>query len=288
MERTRSVGSRRRRWLARALALAALMMAATSVYAWLNRSTISALFGPPVVQMTEVYPPEPSDATFDHAVFDGLLSAHVDEEGWVDYAALKHDQAKLMSYIQSLEAAPFDQLARDEKLTLLINAYNAFTLQLILENLPVESIKDIPEKSRWSHVRWHVGSHTWSLNQIEHEQIRPKFKEPRIHFALVCAAVGCPPLRNQAFCSDRLEEQLEDQTRRVHMNPRWFQFDESEDRLKLTSLYKWYGGDFEQNAGTVVEFAARYSQPLSQRLAAGEPPPITWLDYDWSLNSKAN
>ena len=287
-EMMNSGNARPRRWLTRILVLVAVVTAAPSVYAWLNRSTISAFFGPPTVQMAEVYPAEPTEATFDHVQFDRLLSAYVDDNGGVDYVALKQNQVPLMSYIELLASVPFEQLSRNERLTLLINAYNAFTLQLILENMPVKSIKDIPEQQRWSHVRWKVGSHTWSLNQIEHEQIRPKFKDPRIHFALVCAAVGCPPLRNEAFQSDRLEAQLEDQARQVHMDPRWFQYDKTKDRVKLTSLYKWYGGDFEQDAGTVLEFAARYSEPLRRRLAGSKLPLITWLHYDWSLNSRSN
>jgi hypothetical protein len=96
-------------------------------------------------------------------------------------------------------------MGRNEKLALLINAYNAFTLKLIVERLPVQSILDIPAAERWDAVRWKVGGQVWSLKQIEHEQIRPKFTEPRVHFALVCAAVGCPPLRNEAYDASRLD-----------------------------------------------------------------------------------
>lgn len=99
---------------------------------------------------------------------------------------------------------------------------NAYTIQLILDHYPLASIQDIPGDQRWDAVRWRVGPHTWSLNQIDHEQIRPKCAEPRIHFALVCAAVGCPPLRNEAYTAARLEEQLAGQSAYVHSHPRWF------------------------------------------------------------------
>jgi len=173
-------------------------------------------------------------------------------------------------------------------LALLINAYNAFTLKLILEHQPIESIMDIPDAERWDAVRWKVDGHVWSLNQIEHEQIRPKFVEPRVHFALVCAAVGCPPLRNEAYDADRIDQQLEDQTEYVHHHRTWLQFDARRNVAHLTKLYNWYGSDFEQNDGSVLQFAARYSPELKQALANGSSPRIEWLPYDWKLNSEKN
>ena len=129
------------------------------------------------------------------------------------------------------------------------------------------------------------GGNVWSLNQIEHEQIRPKFVEPRIHFVLVCAAVGCPPLRNEAYEAKRLDEQLAEQTEYVHAHSTWFQFDADANVVRLTKLYNWYGGDFEQVAGDVLQFAARYSPELKQALANDALPRIEWLPYDWKLNS---
>ena len=133
-----------------------------------------------------------------------------------------------------------------------------------------------------------MGGKTVSLNQIEHEQIRPAFKEPRIHFALVCAAVGCPPLRREAYSADRIEEQLEAQARYVHTHGRWFHLDPGGKVLRLTRLYDWYGSDFEQVSGSVLRFAARYSPALQAELEAGREPRIEFLDYDWSLNSREN
>ena len=150
----------------------------------------------------------------------------------------------------------------------------------------VASIKDIPARKRWDDVRWNVGGNLWSLNQIEHEQIRPKFSEPRIHFALVCAAVGCPPLRNEAYTGDRLEAQLEAQTRLVHRDGRWFRYDRDRNTVHLTKLYEWYGGDFKQAAGSVPRYVAAYSPQLKEAVDAGRPPNVRWLDYDWSLNEQ--
>ena len=129
------------------------------------------------------------------------------------------------------------------------------------------------------------------MGQIEHEQIRPHFKEARIHFAVVCAAVGCPPLRNEAYAADRLDQQLEEQAQYVHDHKTWFQFTAGEEpTVKLTKLYEWYDGDFKQVAGSELKYAAQYSDDLKALLADedNDPPKQEWLEYDWKLNSIEN
>jgi hypothetical protein len=264
----------------------ALVLAGCTTYAYANRSLITGLFGPPAVTLAETYKDKADGPVFDHSALDTLLKKYVNDAGLVDYRALKKDTEPLDKYIAALAKAPVDQMGRDQRLALLINSYNAFTLRLILDYYPIKSIKDIPPEKRWDDKRWNIGGHTWSLNEIEHQQIRPHFKEPRIHFALVCAAIGCPPLRNEAYTADRLEEQLQAQAVYVHSHDRWFQFDPSTNTLKLTSLYNWYGGDFEQVAGSVAKYAARYSSALKNALDAGRRPKAQFLDYDWSLNSQ--
>ena len=265
-------------------AVIAVAMFASAVYAYKERDSLKGLFGPPPVVLSEAYEQKPDGPTFDHSMLDTLLWNHGDDDGWVDYEGLQADAADLDAYIRLVADAPFDEMGRDEKLALLINAYNAFTLRLILDHYPVSSIFDIPAEERWDAVRWDVGGNVWSLSQIEHEQIRPKFIEPRIHFALVCAAVGCPKLRNEAYTAESLEEQLEDQTEYVHAGDRWFRFDPDAGVVELTQLYNWYGGDFVQVAGSVRDYAARYSPALKEALDAGDRPSIEWLHYDWSLN----
>lgn len=141
--------------------------------------------------------------------------------------------------------ADFEALGRDEKLAFLINAYNAFTLRLILDHRPLASIRDIPSSERWDAVRWVLAGRTVSLNQIEHELIRPNFAEPRIHFALVCAAVGCPPLRTEAYTGAELEEQLTDQSRYVHTHPRWFNYEDGAEEIGLTAQNQLVAADGE-------------------------------------------
>ncbi len=274
------------------LAVVALVMVGAAGYVYFSAGTIErwlgGLFGPPRVELKEAYVADASGPSFDHSALDTLLHQYADADGWVDYDGLKKDEAKLDEYLTAVAAAPFDALGRNEKLALLINAYNAFTLKLIVERLPVQSIMDIPAAERWDAVRWNVGGQVWSLKQIEHEQIRPKFIEPRVHFALVCAAVGCPPLRNDAYDASRLDQQLGEQAQYVHQHATWFQFEARSNVLRLTELYNWYGDDFVQVAGSTAEFAARYSPKLKQALESGSPPPIEWLPYDWKLNSLAN
>ena len=266
--------------------LLALLVVAAAAGSTIKRDALRAMFGPPVVALAEKYQPNPGGPTFDHSGFDVLLKKYVDPNGWVNYQELRKDNEQLDQYIDTVANAPFEELGRNEKLALLINAYNAFTLRLVLDYYPIASIKDIPKKKRWDDARWRIGSHIWSLNQIEHEQIRAKFKEPRVHFALVCASVSCSTLRNEVYRADRIDAQLEEQARYVHTHDRWFRFDEPGKNVHLTMLYSWYRQDFGHDS--VLEFVALYVPSLKRTLDAGSKPSIRWLKYDWSLNSKEN
>lgn len=271
-----------------ALPTVAVIMIVVTVLACSQRVALRGLFGPPSATLQEAYADQRTTASFDHGLFDSLLRKHVSTGGWVDYTGLQKDAESLDKYIGSLASAPFDQLGRDEKLGLLINAYNAFTLRLILDHYPVKSIRDIPAAKRWDDKRWMIAGQTWSLNQIEHEQVRPKFKEPRVHFALVCAAIGCPPLRAEAYTGALLETQFADQTQYIHTHDRWFQFEEGAGVVRLTRLYEWYGGDFKQLAGSVPAYVAQHAPVLNRILDTGNQPTIEWLEYDWRLNSRTN
>ena len=235
------------------------------------------LFGPPAVVLAERHGAEGAD-TFQHADLDALLAAHVDARGRVDYAALAQAPAGLDAYLARLATAPWASLSRDAKLALLINAYNAFTLRLILDHYPLDSIKDIAAADRWKAARWILAGETLSLDALEHERLRAHFREPRVHFALVCASVGCPPLRAEAYTAARLEGQLDAQARRVlAKDSEWLQV--SGERVALTPIFLWYSGDFEQVAGSVEAYARRYVE-LPDDAAMG------WGRYDWSLNGQ--
>lgn len=218
---------------------------------------------------------------FDHARYDALLRAHARPDG-VAYEALSADAAKLDEYLAQLAAARLDALSRDERLALLINAYNACTLRLILDHYPLKSIRDIPEEKRWKHRRWVVAGRTLSLDELENEVIRPDYNEPRIHFAINCASRGCPPLRAEAFVAPRLEAQLEEQARRAHADARFLEL--TPGGVRLTKLYEWFATDFTAGADSVLQYAARYSEPLAARLRTNPAPRIEWIEYDWTLN----
>jgi uncharacterized membrane protein YdjX (TVP38/TMEM64 family) len=269
------------------LPISALLVFALGTYAQIQKDNLAYLFGPPAIAASEAYGAGSDSVMFDHSPFDALLKRHVTQGGEVDYEGLLGEASALDGYITALGTAPFSALGRDEKLALLVNAYNAFTLRLILDHWPVASIRDIPAGKRWKDRRWSLGGRTLSLDQIEHEEIRPKFREPRVHFALVCAARGCPPLSREAYVGARIDSQLEDQARYVHSQPRWFRWDASSNTAHLTELYRWYGGDFEGEAGSVLRFVGRYAPPVQEAIAANRPPRIQWIEYDWSLNGKS-
>ncbi len=281
-----SVTAPRRRTATVVLMATALVFSVGAAWAATHREKLKYLFGPPAVVVEESYSTSAAAATFDHGVFDALLGKHVKPGGWVDYKGLGTEAKRLHAYVASLAQAPFEKLGRDEKLAFLINAYNAFTLKLILEHPRIKSIRDIPDAERWNAKRWRILGKTLSLNQIEHEEIRPHFAEPRVHFALVCAAVGCPPLRSEAYVGQRLEKQLQAQSLYVHTHPRWYRLQGS--TLFLTKLYDWYESDFEQTAGSVLEFVARQSPAVRKLLDDESKPSVRWLPYDWKLNSVEN
>ena len=209
--------------------------------------------------------------------YDQLLKLHVDENGWVDYEALKDQKAILDAYVVSL-AKPIDPKADpSQRLAHLINAYNAFTLKLIVDNGIPDSIMELEGGKPWDVECWKLAGESVSLNQIEHDLIRPVFQEPRIHWALVCAAVSCPPLRNEAYTASDLEDQLKDQEGYVlnFEHPRYAQ--QVDAGVLITPLFDWYGQDF----GDWKAYAAK-------RLGVGAASFGSFLEYDWKLNSTAN
>lgn len=270
-----------------AISIVAAGLMGTALWARANSERLAGMFGPPVIHAQETYANRADAAPFDHGPFDALLRQFVDADGGVDYSGMQREQPRLDTYIETLAAASLDDLGRDEHLALLINAYNAFTLRLILDHYPLASIRDIPDQDRWLAKRWQLGGLTTSLDQIENQLIRPHFKEPRIHFALVCAAIGCPKLRAEAYTGERLEKQLADQTSYVHTHDRWFRFSEA-NGVELTQLYQWYGSDFEQAAGSVLGFVAKQVPAVQRAIDNGHELSISYLPYDWSLNRQPN
>ena len=271
------------------LPAAALFMAVLAGCAVVARGPLARLAGPPAVTMEESYSANPGGPAFDHSAFDGLLKSYVNAAGLVDYPGLTEEKDVLDDYIATIREAPFDALGRDEKLALLINAYNAFTLRLMIDHPGIDSIQSIPDEKRWDDPRWYVAGKRVTLKQVENEEIRPHFIEPRIHWAVVCAAIGCPPLRNEAYVADRLDEQLDAQSRRVFTRgTRWYQVSTDEKTIQVTPIMQWYGGDFKQVSGGVPQYVAQYDGSVKDLIDRGSAPKETFLKYDWTLNSQAN
>jgi len=172
------------------------------------------------------------------------------------------------------EDAPDGDWSRNEALTYWLNAYNAYTLKLILNNHPVKSITDLHGGKPWD-VKWiKLDGKTYSLNQIEHDIIRPRYKDPRIHFAVVCAATSCPPLASYAFDADIVNRQL-DRLARSFINNK--KFNQTEDEVKISKIFDWYGEDF----GDVRTYLNKY---LDTDIPEGTE--IGYAEYDWALNKQ--
>ena len=244
-----------------------------------NPPTVSTA-PPPPESSTLVPPKTPAPAAAatvpDHSAFDRQLRRFVNGAGNVDYAGWKRNQAELNTYLDELAANPPQAgWSRNERLAYWINAYNAFTIDLILDNYPVAKITDLDGGKPWDVKRIRLGDKTYSLNQIEHEIIRPQFNEPRIHFAVNCAAASCPPLHPRAYTADNLNATLERVTTAFVNNPSYNQI--SGNSAALSKIFDWYGEDF----GDVSAYVDRYYEGDFPEGAT-----LTFRDYDWSLNKQ--
>jgi hypothetical protein len=240
-----------------------------------------------------------------HSAWDSLLQRHLvliseGKASQVDYAGMLQDRAVLRAYLETLSAvstAEYQAWSRDQQLAFLINAYNAFTVELVLSGYPgIESIKDLGSlfRSPWKRRFFSLLGEGRHLDNLEHDLIRAPgvFDEPRIHFAVLCASVSCPMLREEAYVAERLDSQLEDATRRFLSDHSRNRFDAASGRLQVSKIFDWYGEDFEKATpdatglkGYFIAYAdvLATSQRERRRMRDGEFK-ISFLDYDWRLN----
>jgi len=230
----------------------------------------------------------------DHSAWDRLLQKYVDKDGMVDYAAWKAsdaDRAALKDYLATLSAAdPAAETSKSGKLAFWINAYNALTVFGILKEYPTSSIRNHTAKlvgyNIWDDLLLPVGNRNYSLNQIEHDILR-KLGEPRIHFAIVCAALGCPRLLNEAYTPERLEDQLGANTRDFFAREKNFQADVANRRVRVSAILDWFGEDFAPTPQKALAGLAQYMpDEATRKLIAGEDFSVSFLKYDWSLNEQ--
>ncbi|MFT5823806.1 MAG: hypothetical protein ACI8ZM_005069 [Crocinitomix sp.] len=218
-----------------------------------------------------------------HETWTALLTKYVDVEGHVNYAGIKKEEAALDEYLVVLSANhPNDTWEKNDVLAFWINAYNAFTVKLIVKSYPIKSIKELGGSIYKVNTPWDIkfitiGGEVYDLNNIEHGIIRKSFEEPRIHFAVNCASVSCPRLRNEAFVGSRIDEQLDDQARYFVNNK--VKNDITKKCAKLSKIFTWFKGDFTANGGSVEDFINKYSDVKITKKTKGKS-----LDYDWNLN----
>ncbi|MEM6286529.1 MAG: DUF547 domain-containing protein [Bacteroidota bacterium] len=245
------------------------------------------------VRPIEAAGPVERPASVDHAPFTAVLQQHVDAAGHVDYAALAADPAGLDAYLGRLAASDPSGLPEDDRLAFYLNAYNAFTLRLVADNYPIESVLDvvggpfIPSVNSPFSVSFAViGGEEVSLDDIEHGIIREEYDEPRIHFALVCAAISCPPLRREAYVGDRLDAQLDDQARTFLANADKNRVDVEAGTASFSKIFDWFKDDFGGSDDDLQRFMARYYDGEARRQLEAAALDVSYGPYDWSLNAQ--
>ena len=231
----------------------------------------------------------------DYSSWQKFLDLYL-KDGLVNYAAVKDDSALLKAVVLQLENVKkeeYDRWSQDEKKAFWINAYNIEAIKLIIDHYPLKrplglqalrypanSIQQIPDV--WNQEALTILAKKVSLNYIENEILRKEFQDPRIHFAIVCASLGCPVLRYEPYVSDRLDSQLNDAVTKFMQDRKKFNYEAYTNTFYLSPILKWFKEDFEK-AGVSIAFIKKYS-PEDKNLA--DSAKIQWLDYDWSLNEQ--
>lgn len=211
----------------------------------------------------------------DHSKWNELLEAFVSKQGNVNYEGFRNNRTKLTEYISLLGAhVPTASWNKNEKLSYWMNSYNAMTVDLILRNLPLQSIKDIQDP--WNQRLWKLGDKWYNLDEIEHKILR-KMDEPRIHFGINCASFSCPPLLNAAFTPEKVDAQLEFLTKQFINDAQRNTL--TEDRVEISKIFQWFAKDFKQN-GSIIDYLNLYS-----KVKIAPSAKVRYKDYDWALNN---
>lgn len=232
-------------------------------------------------------PSQKGSKKINHDQWTVLLQNHVDEDGNVNYNGFIKDSTLLNNYLEVLVKNPPDEdtWSDKEQIAYWINVYNAFTIKLIIQHYPLESIKDIGSKiqipfinSPWDIKFIDINGEKLDLNNVEHSILRKKYNEPRIHFAINCASFSCPKLRREAFTGEKLNAQLNEQAIDFINDPKRNVI--SEDQASLSKIFSWFKGDFTKN-GSLISFLNVYS-----KIKLREKADISFMDYNWSLNDQ--
>jgi len=235
---------------------------------------------------------------FNYQTYTSILQEYVNDQGLVDYEKLKENRQQLDEFNSAIGAvtpSTYDSWTDSEKIAFLINAYNSLTLESIIDSYPTKSIRNII--GVWKIRKFDVAGERMTLDQIEHQVLRKEFNEPGIHVALVCAAISCPPLRQEPYTGQQLEKQLNEQAQRFLGNNQGFRIDTQNNAVYFSSIFKWFGEDYEKTYGqdpnidglnktetAIVNYARKYVNSDAQNFLAKGGYKVKYSNYDWSLN----
>ena len=244
-----------------------------------------------VVYLGDKLAPRQSIDAIEHKTWTVLLTKYVDANGLVDYRRWHDTRADLRlldDYLRRLSSGDPKLPASDSsRLAFWINAYNAVTIRGILREYPTTSIRNHTPRlwgyNIWKHLQLYVAGQPRSLDQIEHEVLR-KMNEPRIHFAIVCASMGCPRLLNEAYVAEKIDGQLEANAKDFFRRRQNFQHDARRQRFLMSSILDWFGEDFGSNERERLVTISRWLPKSAQQAARTGTVDVQFLDYDWSLN----
>lgn len=231
--------------------------------------------------------------SFDHSLYDAVLKRHV-KSGKVNYKSLKSDK-DFQTYLDMLSKANPNALpTREEKIAFWINAYNAFTLKLIIDNYPVKSITELSAlgkltafvgDSPWKREFFSISGKKMTLDEIEHKILRESFAEHRVHFAANCASNSCPVLRPEAYTAEKLNHQLNEQAKQFLKDTLRNRIDLKTKTIYISKIFDWYQDDFKKSAGSLEKYLADYIDDENiKRMLLNKEFKIEYLDYDWGLN----
>lgn len=212
---------------------------------------------------------------FSHATWDGILRKNVSNTGKVNYAGIKGDKAQLDKYLKSLADNPIQSSwSNKKKQAYWINAYNAYTVKLIVDNYPTSSITQLKGGKPWDAKIAEVGGKKYTLNNIENDILRPTYNDARVHFAVNCAAKSCPPLLNRAWTEDNLNSNYDKQAKSFINNSKYNTI--SENSVKISKIFEWYADDF----GNIITYLNKYSN-----IKINSDAKVEYMEYDWKLNN---
>jgi hypothetical protein len=209
---------------------------------------------------------------------DAFLKIHVSNKK-VDYDAIKKDPTTLNGLIKTIAEMNLAKESDQNKKAFYINAYNLVLINAIVSKYPVKSPMDVA--GIFDKTKYEVAGNKMTLNDIENKMIREKYNDPRIHFVLVCGANGCPPITNFAYLPEKLDEQLDKQTKLAINNPNFIKINHSSKKVEVSQIFEWYKGDFVSKKSNLIDFLNKYlEKPIEEGYKVG------YYTYDWSLNKK--